>query len=76
MDFVSQVTSYNKEKRRYRVQFFDSEVNLLSVPEAGIEDFHDSDELRGTIPQKYMGEWSRGMENAAKALAMSLDESA
>ena len=70
-----QVTSYNKEKRKYRIQFFDSQVNLLPVPESGIEDFVDTEELRESIPEKHREEWRKGMENAARAQAMMLDES-
>ena len=57
------------------MQFFDNEVNLLSVPEAGVEELIDNEELRSTIPEKHMVEWSKGMENALRAQAAGLDES-
>ena len=70
-----QVTSYNGEKKKFKIQFFDVGHNLMKVPETNVQDFASDKELIETVPEKYREDWKKGMEIAIKALESGLDES-
>ena len=70
-----QVTSYNGEKKKYKIQFFDVGHNLMKVPENKVQGFASDDELIENVPEKYRENWKKGMEIAIKAQESGFDES-
>ena len=57
-----QVTSYNGEKKKYKIQFFDVGHNLMKVPENKVQGFASDDELIENVPEKYREDWKKVME--------------